>query len=81
LSPARDPRIAPRVGDEIARNFTTAKQGIILRKVTRAHGGFVFFMRDNDYVAKPKIASLTQWQQWARNAEIVQFAEEDSDAA
>lgn len=67
----RDPRINPAVGDEIAREFKTARQGIILREVTRAHGGFVFFHRDNGYVSKPQIVPLEKWRKWAKNTEVV----------
>jgi hypothetical protein len=66
----RDPRIDPVPGDSISRDFPTAAGGTIIRDVTRAHGGFVFFRRDNGYQAKHQIVSLTKWRAWAAKAEV-----------
>ncbi len=70
----RDPRMDPEVGDSIAREFKTAVGGCIIREVTRAHGGFVFFQRDNGHVAKSQIVSIGQWRKWARTAEVLEIA-------
>jgi hypothetical protein len=67
----RDPRIDPQPGDSISRNFATAIGGVIIRDVTRAHGGAVFFRRDNGYIAKHQIVSLDEWRRWAAKAEVV----------
>jgi hypothetical protein len=71
----RDPRISPITGDVISRDFMTAKGGCIIRGVTRAHGGFVFFCRDNGYAVKNQIVSLEQWCKWARKAELLNSTE------
>lgn len=71
-----DPRINPRPGDTTSRNIKTALEGIILRDVTRAHGGFVFFRQDNGSVAKSKIVTLTEWRRWNKTAEICHTADE-----
>jgi hypothetical protein len=71
----RDPRIDPKPGDAIARNNPNALQGMILRDVTRAHGGFVFFGQDNGYISKPRITSLVEWRAWAKKAEVCDVAE------
>ena len=68
---SRDPRFTPLVGDEIARQFITALGGCIIRKVTRAHGGFVFFDRDNGYRVTRKIVTLDKWRRWAKSAEVL----------
>jgi hypothetical protein len=70
----RDPRIDPAPDDGISRGFKTATHGVILREVTRAHGGFVFFRRDNGYVAKHQIVALSKWRQWARKATVFRIA-------
>lgn len=66
-----DPRVYPKPGDEIAREFATAACGCILRKVTRAHGGFVFYERDNGYKLSRKFESLGKWRKWASKATVV----------
>lgn len=65
---ARDPRVDPRPGDSIFRKIPQAIDGGIIRDVTRAHGGFVFFTQDNGRTAKRKIVSLIQWRKWAAKA-------------
>ena len=67
----RDPRITPKPGDIISRDFATAKGGCIIREVTRAHGGFVFFKRDNGWTTQNCIVSLEKWQRWAKTAEVI----------
>jgi hypothetical protein len=71
----RDPRIDPKPGDGIARDFKTARDGTILREVTRAHGGFVFFRRDNGYVVRNEIITIREWREWARKASVFETAE------
>jgi hypothetical protein len=70
----RDPRIDPAPDDGISRGFKTATHGVILREVTRAHGGFVFFRRDNGYESKNQIVSISQWRKWARKATVFRIA-------
>lgn len=70
----RDPRINPLPGDEIGRNIKTSLGGFIFRKVTRSHGGFVFFAQDNGYRTKHRRVNLKAWQQWAIKAEIIETA-------
>ena len=78
MSKQRDPRIDPAPGDGIARDFSTALGGTILREVTRAHGGIVAFRRDNGYVARYQIVSLDKWRSWARRATVFAIAGEDA---
>jgi hypothetical protein len=69
--PVRDPRVDPRPGDEIFRELKTAKDGGIIRAVTRAHGGFVFCTADNGYKRRRLLPmTLAKWRKWARKAEI-----------
>ncbi len=68
---SRDPRQDPQPGDLISREFKTAIGGCIIREVTRSHGGFVFFERDNGHVTKPQIVALEEWRRWAKRAEIL----------
>lgn len=75
MSDDRDPRHDPEPGDGVSRNFKRAINGIILRDVSRAHGGFVFFTQDNGYRAKRRIVSLAQWRKWARLGEVYGKAE------
>jgi hypothetical protein len=73
-APARDPRIDPLPGDSVSREFKTATGGCIIREVTRSHGGFVFFERDNGHRTSPKIEALAQWRTWCRKAEVLEVA-------
>ncbi len=68
----RDPRIDPEIGDEICRPFKTALSGLILRRVTRAHGGFVFFVSDNGYYTDSVKCSIKVWRRWAIKAEVIE---------
>lgn len=70
----RDPRVDPKPGDTISRNIHGALDGIILRDVTRAHGGFVFFKQDNGAAARNRIVSLLEWRKWAKKAEVCDAA-------
>ena len=55
----RDPRVDPHPGDTISRDNKNALYGIILRDVTRAHGGLlVFFNQDNGRVSYPRASRL-----------------------
>ena len=71
----RDPREDPKPGDTISRDIASALQGTILRDVTRAHGGFVFFKQDNGSTARGRIVSLTEWRKWAEKAEVCEHAD------
>ena len=70
----RDPRIDPKPGDAISRHIPQALNGIILREVERAHGGFVGFYSDNGNVRKWSIIHLAAWRDWAKKAEVVEYA-------
>lgn len=67
----RDPRIDPQPGDSIAREFSSALGGCIIREVERAHGGFVAFYRDNGHKKRWQIVPLDKWRAWARKAEVL----------
>jgi len=73
-SPKRDPRSTPHIGDEIGREFPGSRtvNGYVFRKVTRAHGGFVFYVHDNGHYTKPRIATIQDWQRWAKTAEVIE---------
>lgn len=71
----RDPRVDPQPGDTISKDVPRALHGIILRDVTRAHGGFVFFKQDNGFKAIPMLVVLADWVRWAANAEVINVAE------
>lgn len=77
MTDKRDPRVDPKPGDVISRDFAAAKQGCIIRDVddVRGGGGFIFCRRDNGYVSKPMILSREQWQKWAKNADVIYAAE------
>lgn len=71
----RDPRVDPEPEDEIARPFANSAAGTVFRKVVRAHGGFVVFVRDNGYRRRPQTTSLFKWRRWASNAEVIHRAD------
>lgn len=70
----RDPRIDPKPGDSISREFKTASGGCVIREVERAHGGWVGFYRDNGYQRQWKIVLLSEWIIWARKAQVLERA-------
>lgn len=60
--PRRDPRVDPHIGDEIGSEFPMplAVYGYVFREVTRAHGGFVFYLHGNGHYKKPRIVTLDE---------------------
>lgn len=73
----RDPRVDPKPGDIISRDFATALHGCIIRDVddVRGEGGFIFCRSDNGHVSKPMIVPRAKWQKWAKKAEVIHAAE------
>lgn len=71
----RDPRVDPRPGDVISREIPTAKQGVIIRDVHRAHGLFVHFSQDNGFTSRPRWTNIYDWKRWAKKAEVLEVSE------